>query len=376
MTEYYKTLGLTPDATLEEVKIAYRKLSKKFHPDLNDGDKFFEERFKEIQEAYEKIFKQKTKQNDEFYSPDSTKEKSEEKSQTSNNYKKENNQSKTASTQKYKFSRIYVPAIIIIIFISILKPIIQNSIRENAKRELIKTYETPNTFQDNYQNSNLNSQSANSNLTLDSIPLLENVKNDSVLIKKNLEVESKATLNESKQWILSKINRYVTENKHYSEPSTITSPTKSRYYNYYFTISENNLIVTYSAEFSEILLDEETKRLYRYSNLSDDMIKRLAGKMTVTSNKNFKIIIPIKKIESIYFDEDKDYNGNCDFSISTKKNEITEYNLTTNDKSYTSYFSFQFDCSQEDNLGKRLNDAFFHMKKIIPQTNNKTNESF
>lgn len=168
----------------------------------------------------------------------------------------------------------------------------------------------------------------------------------------------------------------VTEHIIYSEPSSVTFPTKSRCYNYNFAFSDNNLIVTFRAEFSEIVLDEETKSKYRNANLTDDMIKRLAGKMTVTSNKNFKVIIPIKKIESIYFDEDKDYKGNCDFSISTKKNEMTNYNLTSNDKSYTSYFSFEFDCSQEENLGKRLNDAFIHIKKIMPQTNIDSNEPF
>ncbi|MDF3079115.1 MAG: hypothetical protein K0S09_3004 [Sphingobacteriaceae bacterium] len=53
MTNHYKTLGVPNYAPVEEIKTAYRKLSKKFHPDVNDGDKFFEERFKEIQSAYE-----------------------------------------------------------------------------------------------------------------------------------------------------------------------------------------------------------------------------------------------------------------------------------------------------------------------------------
>jgi len=53
MTNCYKILGVKDFASSDEVKTAYRKLSKKFHPDVNDGDKFFEERFKEIQNAYE-----------------------------------------------------------------------------------------------------------------------------------------------------------------------------------------------------------------------------------------------------------------------------------------------------------------------------------
>lgn len=53
MKDYYYILGVTPKASSDEIKKAYRKLSIKFHPDKNDDDSFFEERFKEIQEAYE-----------------------------------------------------------------------------------------------------------------------------------------------------------------------------------------------------------------------------------------------------------------------------------------------------------------------------------
>jgi hypothetical protein len=55
MINCYKVLGVPDFASIEEIKTAYRKLSKKFHPDVNDGDKFFEERFKEIQYAYETL---------------------------------------------------------------------------------------------------------------------------------------------------------------------------------------------------------------------------------------------------------------------------------------------------------------------------------
>jgi len=53
MKDYYYLLGLKQTATLEEIKDAYRKLAKKFHPDVNGGDTFFAERFKDIQEAYD-----------------------------------------------------------------------------------------------------------------------------------------------------------------------------------------------------------------------------------------------------------------------------------------------------------------------------------
>jgi len=50
--DYYRTLGLDRKATQAEIKKTYRKLARKYHPDLNPGDKAAEARFKEIQEAY------------------------------------------------------------------------------------------------------------------------------------------------------------------------------------------------------------------------------------------------------------------------------------------------------------------------------------
>ena len=51
--DYYATLGVTKAASEKEIKQAYRKLARKFHPDVNPGDKTAEARFKDINEAYE-----------------------------------------------------------------------------------------------------------------------------------------------------------------------------------------------------------------------------------------------------------------------------------------------------------------------------------
>jgi DnaJ-class molecular chaperone len=51
--DYYDVLGVKRGASDNEIKQAYRKLARKFHPDLNPGDKVAEEKFKELQEAYD-----------------------------------------------------------------------------------------------------------------------------------------------------------------------------------------------------------------------------------------------------------------------------------------------------------------------------------
>ncbi len=60
--DFYEVLGVQKGASADEIKGAYRKLAMKYHPDKNPGDKVSEDKFKEINEAYDVLSDSKKKQ--------------------------------------------------------------------------------------------------------------------------------------------------------------------------------------------------------------------------------------------------------------------------------------------------------------------------
>src|ERR1700688_3641060 len=60
--DYYELLGVARKATAKDIRTAFRKLARKYHPDLNPGDKSAEEKFKQLQEAYDVLSDSKKRQ--------------------------------------------------------------------------------------------------------------------------------------------------------------------------------------------------------------------------------------------------------------------------------------------------------------------------
>lgn len=150
MKDYYYILGINKDASSENVKKAYKKLSLKLHPDQNNGDKFFEERFKEINEAYETLIDVSKRNNYDLnfinpnYNVSSTESaKNDSDSQKKNADKKrkgaytKQDENRSASRQntksnvRIKKSLFFVLGIVVFIFI-LKKTIIEKSTDSNS----------------------------------------------------------------------------------------------------------------------------------------------------------------------------------------------------------------------------------------------------
>ncbi len=132
--DYYKILGIKKSASLEEIKLVYRKLSKKFHPDVNNGDEYFQERFKEIQEAYETLSNPEKRKiydikYDSFYKTDSSPKPPPPKPPN------QPRPQQAAKSNKKSNSQSWVRVVIFILIISLISAIMKGIRDDSAKQK-------------------------------------------------------------------------------------------------------------------------------------------------------------------------------------------------------------------------------------------------
>lgn len=143
------------------------------------------------------------------------------------------------------------------------------------------------------------------------------------------------SINETKKWLTDKIVdkiRYKYESNGeigYSFSSWTTYPT-------YFGAIKDKLIFEHKVKYSE-----------------DNIRHR-------------RTIIPLKEISFTKYENGPNYSGKCYYKIFTNTSKMTVIDLDTNKKTFESYYEFTFDCSEEENLGTRFDNAIKHLKDIVP----------
>jgi curved DNA-binding protein CbpA len=332
MVDYYKILGLNSNAKDAEIKAAYRKLSKKFHPDMNDGDKFFEDRFREIQEAYEKLCDQEYRNAYSNFKDESYKKTESTKNYNKSKQEKSNNDVNKAQPvpKPSRFLQNVLFTVIIIIIIGVIKVALQESVRKNALENIENTY-TPSS---GYESSSDLSNSKNLNVgNLDSIPVYS--PPDSTAQASTIE-ENMTSKVETQKWILEKLNNYSTNYTSCSSMDVISYGTPincTTYSNYSFIFKGDYLEV-------------------RYTN--DD-------------RRNDLVKIPLYDFSSIL-------NKYSSITIFTNESTMIEIHSDDNYKEVSSVVTIGLKTETETDLVKRLEKAFKHLSSFYSKP--KSNEAF
>jgi len=128
MKNFYRILELPSFSTSEEIRKAYRRLSKKYHPDLHRGDAFYEEKFKDIQEAYSVLKNPLKKRNfdeklEAFYKARILKTEIRHKPKPAEPLLRKNETGRKAKAKSIRKKDIYMGASILVFFITVISVI-------------------------------------------------------------------------------------------------------------------------------------------------------------------------------------------------------------------------------------------------------------
>lgn len=299
MKDYYKILGLKSNATDKEIKIAYRKLSKKYHPDLNGGDEYFEERFKDINEAYEKL-------NNSNYKREFAKHES--------NLNIKENESIQPKHPNSNTLRNVTITIAIILAIGIIKEIAQNVVRKNAMDNVMPIESIEPIILD-----------TSATLT----PTENNTEVDSIFRKNTDTVNLKSVAAdfpskiETERWILEKLNENA---KNY-----VSCPSSD------IIGYGNNIRCTTYKDYTFLFNGDYLEVRYNYDDKRYELVK-----------------IPLYDFRSIL-------NNYSSITIFTEDNTMIETHSDNNSQKVTSLITIGLNTDTETDLVKRLEKAFKHL---------------
>jgi curved DNA-binding protein CbpA len=292
MINYYKVLGVTDFASLDEIKTAYRKLAKKFHPDMNQGDKFSEERFIQIQSAYEALCDNaKRKKLDEIL----------RESESKKNYQK---QESTKSKETYKEQ--------------------QTKSDNNTNNSQTKNSETKKENTNEQTKNFIPKKTINNSLIFGAIGLLVFYIFYSITSNKN---NKKSVINISDYLSKDSYNPPTQKENNYQPKATLE--TNNNYSDEVSSsISKDNFTIGSSKQ--EVLkiqgnpsrtvkLDELNKDIWHYDFSS---ITFIDGKVTEYSNNSNNLRVQYSESISNNHTQTEDHNYNLNFSIGSSKQEV------------------------------------------------------
>jgi hypothetical protein len=343
MKDYYYILGLNKNATLDEIKKAYRKLSLKFHPDQNNGDKFFEERFRDINEAYETLSDNaKRKTYDEILSGNNVRG---DNKKSDNSYASQNKQSdfkqeapkstyttppkpetksqKPANQKSSKGLKSFLVTVVILLILSVVRTMINESIKTNAINNFHQSLDNNTTQSYPVDTSSYMSPDTTSSVSVDTSSYMSPDTTSSVSVDTSSFVAADTSTMPSKEetsdWILKKLKKYTNEKS------------------FYFSFGTYYLVILFNDE-------------YTYNDVSK-------------SSTQSTVMIPIADISDI------DYTISSLTFITNRESIILQEH--DNKTRVMKNFTIAFDTDSETDLGERIKKAFFHLKKFyqLPPNN-------